>query len=230
MELMAMTRKLLDETSPGWVKGLAEADLTVWQTDRVPLPFRRVSAGAFWMGSRGENPSEEPRHRVRITRPFFMATFPVTQHQYRAVIGRKRKDGLDPSPSHFKGDLRPVETVSWGDVIRWCELLQGMKALRTAEASLGEGPLRAGLPTEAQWEYACRAGTDTEYYTGDGEAALDEAGWYAKNSKSETHSVGLKAPNDYRLYDMHGNVEELCADAWDEHAYKKRVVGVCDPM
>ena len=98
------------------------------------------------------------------------------------------------------------------------------------KSKLGEGPLNVGLPSEAQWEYACRAGTDTEYATGDGEAALHDAGWYTGNSNDETHDVGLTLANRFGLYDMHGNVWEWCADAFDEHAYKKRVNDVCDPF
>lgn len=220
----------MSHTTPGWEQGLAEADLTLWLSNTVPLPFRRIPAGEFLMGSRDENSDEEPRHLVRITRPFFMATFPTTQHQYRTVVGRKKKDGLDPSPSDFKGDLRPVERVSWIDVVEWFELLQTKPLLRAAEEKLGDGPLNVGLPSEAQWEYACRAGTDTEYYTGDGEAALHDAGWYDGNSLDETHDVGLKLANRLGLYDMHGNVDEWCTDGFDEHAYKKRVNGVCDPF
>ena len=88
---------------------------------------------------------------------------------------------------------------------------------------------RFGLPTEAQWEHACRAGTETEYHTGDGEAALAEAGWYAGNSGGEPHPVGEKEANRWGLYDLHGNVWEWCRDAWDRDAYKKRPDGVADP-
>jgi formylglycine-generating enzyme required for sulfatase activity len=225
-----MSRRKRTEPTPGWEQALAEADVTLWLSDTVPMPFRRIPAGEFRMGSRGEDPDEEPRHLVRITRPFYMATFPTTQHQYRTVVGRKKKDGLEPSPSDFKGDLRPVENVSWHDAVQWCGLLQNKPLLQDAEERLGGGELNVGLPSEAQWEYACRASTDTEYYTGDGEAALQDAGWYGGNSGEETHDVGLKLANRFRLYDMHGNVDEWCADAFDEHAYRKRVNGVCDPF
>ena len=225
-----MSRKKRTETTPGWEQGLAEADVTLWLSDTVPMPFRRIPAGEFLMGSRGEYPDEEPRHLVRITRPFYMAVFPTTQHQYRTVVGRKKKEGLEPSPNDFKGDRRPVENVSWHDAVQWCGLLQNKPLLQDAEERLGGGQLNVGLPSEAQWEYACRAGIDTEYYTGDGEAALQYAGWYKGNSGEETHDAGLKLANRFRLYDMHGNVDEWCVDSFDEHAYKKRVDGVCDPF
>jgi formylglycine-generating enzyme required for sulfatase activity len=153
----------------------------------------------------------------------------VTQAEYRAVAVSGPE--LEPEPSHFKGDSRPVEQVSWEEAVAWCGWIQ--KHWRDLRGTTKEGTELAvrtfGLLTEAQWEYACRAGTETEYYTGDGEAALGEAGWYADNAGDETHPVGEKKENRWGLYDLHGNVWEWCRDAWDEDAYKKRQDGVVDP-
>ena len=121
-----------------------------------------------------------------------MACTPVTQSQWKAVMGN--------NPSHFQGDDLPVECVLWSDAVAFC-------------GKLGEKEGRKyRLPTEAEWEYACRAGTKTEYYTGDGEAALNEAGWYKNNSEGKTHPVGQKKPNPWGLYDLHCNVGQWCSD------------------
>jgi formylglycine-generating enzyme required for sulfatase activity len=208
-----------------------DAEATLWLPGEVPLLLRRIEAGTFRMGSRGRYPEEEPVHRVRITEPYYLGTFPVTQAQYRAVAACAPELRLDPDPSEFKGDARPVEKVSWEDAVAWCGWVE--RHWRDLRGTTSEGTelmiRRFGLPTEAQWEYACRAGTETEYHTGDGEAALAEAGWYVGNSGGETHPVGEKEANRWGLYDLHGNVFEWCRDAWDADAYKKRPDGVVDP-
>jgi formylglycine-generating enzyme required for sulfatase activity len=131
-------------------------------------------------------------------------------------------------PEHENGfpnnPLHPAEKMDWYDASQYCSWLNTVCGIQLPER------YKAGLPTEAQWEYACRAGTDTDYYTGDGEAALAAAGWYAENSKSQTQPVGHLNGNAFGLFDMHGNVDEWCADAFDEHAYRKRVNNTCDPF
>ena len=117
---------------------------------------------------------EKPVHRVTISKGFYMGVFPVTQFQWHAV--------MNYNPSHFRGDDRPVEMVSWDDCQEFCQKLRQFTGK----------PIR--LPTEAEWEYACRAGTTTEYYTGNGEDALRKAGWYIGNSDSQTHPVGNWPP------------------------------------
>lgn len=127
--------------------------------------------------------------------------------------------------------MRPVEQVSWEDVTVWCDLIFNNKLIRGVTTANGSDVAvrRIGLPTEAEWEYTCRAGSETEYYIGDGAAALSEAGWFVGNSGNQTHPVGKLAANDFGFYDIHGNVDEWCLDAWDPDAYKKRVDGVENP-
>jgi len=161
--------------------------------------FVLIPAGTFLMGSpseeRGWESDESPQHQVIISRPFYMQTTEVTQGQWKRVMGS--------NPSHFSscGDDCPVEQVSW-------EQVQGfIKRLNTME-----GTDKYRLPTEAQWEYAARAGTTTRFHTGNSDDDLLHAGWFRSNSGSKTHQVGQKTPSAWGLYDMHGNVYEWVQD------------------
>ena len=144
---------------------------------------------------------ESPVHLVTLTQPFYMGKFAVTQEQYSQVIGS--------NPSLFKGKNNPVENVSWNDAQMFCKKFSGQmnQTIR--------------LPTEAEWEYACRAGTATTYYSGDTEADLAKVGWYLANSKSTTHPAGQKASNAFGLHDMHGNVWQWCQDWYTPGYYEK---------
>jgi formylglycine-generating enzyme required for sulfatase activity len=158
-----------------------------------------IAVGSFVMGSpvseSGRHNDEGPQTHVTLTKPFWLGKTEVTQAQWAAIMGN--------NPSNFKGDNLPVEQVSWNDAMEYCRKLTERLA----------GRLPVGyvytLPTEAQWEYACRAGTTGEYA---GTGILDEMGWYGKNSENTTHPVGQKNANAWGLHDMHGNVWEWCLD------------------
>ncbi len=156
--------------------------------------FAQICPSTFMMGSpkseSGRDSNEGPQHQVTISKAFELQTTEVTQSQWQAVMGS--------TPSDFKGPDLPVEQVSWDDAQAFISKLN----------ALGDG-YRYRLPTEAEWEYAARAGT-TGPYAGD----LDAMAWYSQNSGNKTHPVGTKAPNAWGLYDMHGNVWEWTQD-WD---------------
>jgi len=166
----------------------------------IGMEFVYIKPGKFIMGSpiaeihRGKN---EIQHQVILKKGFYMQITEVTQAQWKAVMG------MDNNPSEFRGDNLPVECVSWNTAQEF------IKKLNKKER---KGKYR--LPTEAEWEYACRAGTETAYYWG-----LDDAKeycWYYDNSDQKTHPVATKKPNCWRLYDMSGNVSEWCEDWYDE--------------
>jgi formylglycine-generating enzyme required for sulfatase activity len=146
------------------------------------------------MGSENGDLDEKPVHQVTITKPFYMGIYEVTQAQWKAI--------MEDNPSNFVGDDMPVECVSWED----CQ-----KFLTKLKEKLGEG-LTCRLPTEAEWEYACRAGSKTEAFLPDSEWCFEEDAWYSWNSASETHPVGQRKPNAWGLCDMRGNVSEWCSD------------------
>ena len=167
-----------------------------------------VPGGEFWMGC-GENEqdcndNEKPHHQVRVN-GFWIGKYEVTQAQWEAVMKK--------NPSAFKGADRPVETVAWNDAQEFIKKLNAVGIVGNGHAR----SLRFRLPSEAEWEYAARAGTETAYSFGDDPEQLDQYAWYSENSDNETHPVGQKQPNDFGLYDMHGNVWEWVTDAYHDN-------------
>ena len=161
----------------------------------IGMKFKLIPVGMFTMGE------GDDAHEVTLTVPFKMGVHEVTQAQYEQVMGS--------NPSRYKGSDHPVEEVSWDDAVEFCRRLSALPAEKSA------GNVYR-LPTEAEWEYACRAGTTTKYSFGDDESELGDYAWYGVNSDN-THPVGGKLPNAWGLYDMHGNVWEWCQDWYDDY-------------
>ena len=162
------------------------------------MTFVKIPAGSFIMGSNDGESDEKPVHTVNI-KSFYMMTTEVTQAQWQSVMGK--------NPSKLKGDYFPVENVSWNDCQDFIQKLNQLKPGKDYR-----------LPTEAEWEYACRAGTSTKFYSGNSDSDLERIGWKNGNSGNKTHPVGQKVPNAWGLYDMHGNVWEWCED-WYHDSY-----------
>ncbi|MBQ7401833.1 MAG: formylglycine-generating enzyme family protein [Lentisphaeria bacterium] len=188
----------------------------------VKLEMVKITAGSFTMGSpAGElgRENDEAQHQVTLTKDYWLGKYEVTQAQWKAVMGS--------NPSTFIGDNLPVECVIWHDAKEFCKKLNEIYADKLPAG------YQFDLPTEAQWEYACRAGTTTDLNNGKnltsvrGECYnLNEVAWYTKNSGDATHEVGQKRANAWGLYDMHGNVLEWCRDWYG--AYPGR--SVTDPV
>ncbi|MFC1528933.1 formylglycine-generating enzyme family protein [Candidatus Latescibacterota bacterium] len=190
-----------------------------FKTTQIAVPaMASIPAGTFEMGDiqGGGYSNERPVHTVTLD-GFEMSIYEVTQDQYEAVIGS--------NPFYFSGNDLPVEGVTWYDAVKFCNKLSDAAGVdrcyneSTWVCDFTKNGYR--LPKEAEWEYACRAGTTTKYYTGNDESDLARAGWYDGNSSSKTHPVGQKEPNAWGLYDMHGNVWERCNDWYDIEYYSK---------
>jgi len=169
--------------------------------DSIPLRLVAIPSGEFLMGSpeneEGRYNDESPQHPVFVS-PFFMSQYPITQAQWRVMAALPQQERkLELNPSRFEGEDRPVEQVSWEDAVEFCQRLSELTGRRYR------------LPSEAEWEYACRAGTTTPFYFG--ETLTDKLANY---NARKTTPVGSFPPNAFGLYDLHGNVQEWCVDHW----------------
>ena len=205
--------------------------MPVVQTNSIGINLALIPPGEFDMGSpkglieeelrverdggygSGRHPKEDPQHRVRITKPYWLGVTEVTQEEYQQLMGN--------NPGNIRGDpRRPVVAISWDDAVEFCRRLSELPRERTAKRQYG-------LPTEAQWEYACRAGNPGRWSFSDQlknrsraleEITLNEYAWFGPNAGDQAHPVGEKRANVWGLYDMYGNAFEWCRD-WYDPAY-----------
>ncbi|HND53337.1 MAG TPA: formylglycine-generating enzyme family protein [Pirellulaceae bacterium] len=211
------------------------------------MKFRLIPPGEFMMGTRAEDlppllqaagddqrglelaRSEAPLHKVVLTKPFYLTTTEVTQRQYQAVMSENPSyfgpdgEGRPIVASEDLGSL-PVDSVSWFDVAALCMKLSGDERVSACYArSEGTTKVIQGtgyrMPTEAEWEFACRAGTTSQYWTGDDDESFCLAAWVKPNSSDRPHPVGRLRANPFGLFDMHGNVVEWVVDRWDSNCY-----------
>jgi len=248
---IAKLEKPVEKTAKSEKPGRSKApkmpkELAIDLPGGVKMEFVLIPAGEFVMGSsdaerqvalaeekdgwaKDRIPTEGPQHKVKISHPFYLGKYEVTQAQWQAVMGS--------NPSQFQGPMNPVEKVSWDDVQQFVAKLNDLvgrvsnpspKGGAKAGAGTGYKPVlhgetayKAVLPTEAEWEYACRAGTTTAFCFGDNPAMLAQYGWFGGNAGGKTHPVGQAQPNAWGLYDMHGNVWEWCSDWYGGDYYAK---------
>ncbi len=209
-------------------------ELTIDLGGGVKMEFVLISPGSFLMGSDKGTKDELPVHRVVISKPFYMARHEVTQSQWEAVMGKHQwLTEITQGDNEMAGPTKAMNVLSWNDCREFVgalkEKMPGLEsALQPADGKL-RLELQPSLPTEAQWEYACRAGSTTEFQFGDDESQLGEYAWFQGNmnwpgqpgyrGKTFYHDVGQKKPNAWCLYDMHGGVWEWCADWYDADYY-----------
>lgn len=230
-----------------WAKYL---DVPVEYSNTIGMKFRLIPPGEFLMGSTQREidetisrlipddksgpafcRSESPQHKVALTQPFYVGIYEVTQQEYETVLGTNpsqfsangpRKDAV----AGMETGKHPVELVQFRDAADFCAKLSAKEKLQPCyfktglEVTVLEGRNGYRFPTEAQWEFACRAGTTTKYWNGDTDEGLVQIGWFNRNSGDRTHAVGELNANPFGLYDVHGNVREYCQDWFDEEFYK----------
>jgi len=178
-------------------------------TNSIGMKLVLIPKGTFVMGSPESEEGrqkDETQHEVTISKDYYLGVTEVTQGQYQKVMGK--------NPSYFKkriiresdSSMYPVEAVSWEDAVEFCKKLSELPKEKAGRVYR--------LPTEAEWEYACRSGSKSAYSFGESSKSLGDYAWFDENSRHQTHPVGQKKPNAWGLYDMHGNVIEWCSDYW----------------
>ncbi|MEA1947516.1 MAG: formylglycine-generating enzyme family protein [Thermodesulfobacteriota bacterium] len=175
-------------------------------TNSIGMELVLIPAGSFRMGGDKKleqaEDHETPRHIVKISKTFYMGKYEVTQSQWSEIMNN--------NPSEFKDDIRPVERVSWNDVQEFIHKLNNKEETN-----------KYRLPTEAEWEYAARADTESAYCFSSDIKVLSQYAWYRINSAGKTHPIGQLKPNAWGLYDVHGNVHEWCQDWFDRNYYSQ---------
>jgi len=214
--LPAQTPKVATPDATAIKKHMTSAQLALGDSveNSVGMIMIPIPAGEFQMGSpdsdKAAQPREKPQHRVEITEPFYLSVYEVTQQQYEKVMGSRPWQGKEygqEEPDY------PATFVSWDDAVEFCRKLSEQEGVDYR------------LPTEAEWEFTCRAGTTTVYSFGDDASQLGQHAWYNKNTfgigEKYAHRIGQKPPNPWGLYDMHGNVYEWCQDRYENYGSEK---------
>ncbi len=194
-------------SSPAFCQQLKEI------TNSIGMKFVFISAGTFKMGAPAGDVGSfnakqhlvAKKREVTLTKSYYLGVYEVTQDEYEKVMGN--------NPSKFRGEKNPIEMMSWIDAVSFCKKVSEIPEEKAAGREYR-------LPTEAEWEYACRAGSTTSFSYGDTAESLGEYAWFNENLEAMTHPVGEKKPNRWGLYDMHGNVNEWCQDL-HEASYPK---------
>lgn len=199
--MRAEAKELLDklQLKPNPLTVMASGPASKKYINSIGQEFIYIPPGSFTMGDGKE--SDNPSHTINLTNGYYLQKTEVTQEQWQEIMGT--------NTSHFKGRNNPVENVSWEDVQKFIEKLNEKEETSAYR-----------LPTEAEWEYAARAGTDNDYFFGNDETMLVQYAWFSLNSCDRTHPVATRHPNQWGLYDMHGNVGEWVQDWYDKNYYK----------
>jgi formylglycine-generating enzyme required for sulfatase activity len=187
-------------------------EVTVELTNSIGMKLVLIPKGTFMMGSPESEKEREPdevQHEVTLSKDFYLGVTEVTQAQYQKVMSENPSEIQD---GRIKGDRsnHPVEQISWEEAVKFCQRMSDLPEEKKAGRVYR-------LPTEAEWEYACRAGSKTAFSFGDEPGSLGDYAWFSDNSEHKTHPVGAKKPNAWGLYDMHGNVWEWCSDWYGEY-------------
>lgn len=187
-------------------------------TNSLGMTFVKIQSGKFYMGARANDPYETPLatlHGVTLTQDFYIGQFPIRKRDFKQVMKNapaNRFVGFNQGES----DECPVVNVSWYDANEFCTLLSRMVVENEAGRSYR-------LPTEAEWEYCCRAGSEATFCFGDDARELPKYAWFEKNSRNKSQPVGMLRPNNWGLYDFHGNVAEWCSDWFEEFSGEDQV-------